>query len=78
MLYYSIILHVILGHIHYVTYNYLLIFASVCRVARFSNVEHLSIYFPENFGNDVSRIYFIGLKGDFTQVSSDIFPQIAS
>jgi len=37
------------------------------KVARFSNVEHLSIYFPENFGNDVSRIYYIGLKGDFTQ-----------
>ena len=39
------------------------------RVARFSNVEHLSIYFPENFGSDTSRIYYIGLKGDFTEVS---------
>ncbi|XP_065062037.1 PITH domain-containing protein CG6153-like [Rhopilema esculentum] len=37
------------------------------KVARFSNVEHLSIYFPTNFGNDNTRVYYIGLKGDFTQ-----------
>eukprot|EP00112_Aurelia_sp_Birch-Aquarium-sp1_P019191 Seg470.4 transcript_id=Seg470.4/GoldUCD/mRNA.D3Y31 product="PITH domain-containing protein GA19395" protein_id=Seg470.4/GoldUCD/D3Y31 len=39
------------------------------KVARFSNVEHLSIYFPDNFGNDSTRVYYIGLKGEFTKVN---------
>ena len=39
------------------------------RVARFNNVEHLSIYFPANFGNDSTLIYYIGLRGDFMEVS---------
>ena len=42
-----------------------------CRVARFSNVEHLSIYFPDNFGNDATRVYYIGLKGEFTKVTTE-------
>eukprot|EP00794_Sanderia_malayensis_P004622 gene4622-5229_t len=37
------------------------------KAARFSNVEHLSIYIPENFGAETTRIYYIGLKGDFTE-----------
>ena len=37
------------------------------KVARFSNVEHLSIYFPRNFGAETSKVYFIGLKGDFQE-----------
>lgn len=37
------------------------------KVARFSNIEHLSIHFPTNFGEDSTKIYYIGLKGDFMQ-----------
>eukprot|EP01113_Clastostelium_recurvatum_P045257 TRINITY_DN7753_c0_g1_i2.p1 TRINITY_DN7753_c0_g1~~TRINITY_DN7753_c0_g1_i2.p1 ORF type:complete len:214 (+),score=51.79 TRINITY_DN7753_c0_g1_i2:35-643(+) len=35
------------------------------RAAKFINVSSLSIHFPSNFGADSSRIYYIGLKGDF-------------
>lgn len=38
------------------------------KVTRFSSVEHLSIYFPNNFGSETSKVYFIGLKGDFQEV----------
>lgn len=37
------------------------------KVARFSSVGHLSIYFPKNFGAETSKVYFIGLKGDFQE-----------
>lgn len=33
--------------------------------AKFSNVHHLTLYFPTNFGDDVTRIFYIGLRGDF-------------
>ncbi|KAK7502244.1 hypothetical protein BaRGS_00006608 [Batillaria attramentaria] len=39
------------------------------KVARFNNVNHLSIHFPANFGNDSTKVYYIGLKGDFTEVN---------
>ena len=37
------------------------------KLARFLNVEHHSIYFPHNFGAETSKVYFIGLKGDFQE-----------
>ncbi|XP_012563230.1 PITH domain-containing protein 1 isoform X1 [Hydra vulgaris] len=37
------------------------------KVARFSNVEHLSIYFSSNFGENTTKIYYIGLKGDYME-----------
>lgn len=37
------------------------------KIARFSSVNHLSMYFPKNFGAETSKIYFIGLKGDFQE-----------
>jgi hypothetical protein len=35
------------------------------RIAKFINVYSLILHIPENFGNDVTTIYYIGLKGDF-------------
>ncbi|XP_046545888.1 PITH domain-containing protein 1-like isoform X1 [Haliotis rubra] len=37
------------------------------KAARFNSVEHLTIHFPGNFGNDSTLVYYIGLRGDFTQ-----------
>ena len=37
------------------------------KIARFSNVETLSIHFPKNFGDEVTRVHFIGLKGEFQE-----------
>ncbi|XP_059144883.1 PITH domain-containing protein CG6153-like [Physella acuta] len=37
-------------------------------VARFSDVQHLSIHFPSNHGHsDRTEVFYIGLKGDFTE-----------
>jgi len=36
------------------------------KVVTFSGVHHLSLYFPSNFGEDVTKIYYVGLKGEFT------------
>lgn len=38
------------------------------RVARFSSVNHLSIHFPKNFGAETTKIFYIGLKGEWTEV----------
>ncbi|XP_013405040.1 PITH domain-containing protein 1 [Lingula anatina] len=37
------------------------------KVVRFSSVTHLTIYFPTNFGADTTKVYYIGLHGDFTE-----------
>nr|XP_054772005.1 PITH domain-containing protein 1-like [Lytechinus pictus] len=37
------------------------------KAARFFNVNHLSIHFSKNFGADTSKIYYIGLKGEFSE-----------
>lgn len=43
------------------------------RVARFSDVQHLSIHFPSNHGNsDNTEVYYIGLKGDYTEVGRSV------
>lgn len=33
--------------------------------ARFNSVDTLTIHFPSSFGGDNTKIYYIGLKGDF-------------
>lgn len=37
------------------------------KVVQFSSVHHLSLHFPSNFGADSTRIYYIGLKGEFSE-----------
>ncbi|XP_072169818.1 PITH domain-containing protein 1-like [Diadema setosum] len=37
------------------------------KAARFFNVNHLSIHFSRNFGADTSKIYYIGLRGEFSE-----------
>ena len=39
------------------------------RVTRFSSCHHLSIYFNQNFSADTTKVYYIGLRGDFTEVA---------
>ena len=36
------------------------------KVVAFSSVYHLTLHFPTNFGGDTTRIYYIGLKGEFS------------
>ena len=38
------------------------------RVSRFNAVTSLSMHFPTNYGAETTKIYYIGLKGDFTEV----------
>ncbi|PWS21562.1 hypothetical protein DKP78_22935, partial [Enterococcus faecium] len=33
------------------------------KIARFSNVQHLSIHLSRNFGAESTRVYYIGLRG---------------
>lgn len=37
------------------------------RVVKFSSVTHLSIHFPSNYGADTTKIYYIGLRGEYTK-----------
>ncbi|TRY83249.1 hypothetical protein DNTS_032515 [Danionella cerebrum] len=37
------------------------------KIARFSNVQHLSIHVSRNFGAEATRVYYIGLRGEFTE-----------
>jgi len=37
------------------------------RIVTFSSIHHLSIHFPSNYGDDNTQVYYIGLKGDFSE-----------
>lgn len=37
------------------------------KVVTFNNVHHLSLHFPSNFGDDNTKIYYIGLRGEFSE-----------
>ncbi|KAL3281720.1 hypothetical protein HHI36_004924 [Cryptolaemus montrouzieri] len=34
-------------------------------IVTFNNVHHLTLHFPSNFGDEKTRIYYIGLRGEF-------------
>ncbi|XP_048357169.1 PITH domain-containing protein 1 isoform X2 [Sphaerodactylus townsendi] len=36
-------------------------------IARFSSVHHLSIHFSKNFGAETTKIFYIGLRGEWTE-----------
>jgi hypothetical protein len=37
------------------------------QVVKFNSVHHLSLHFPTNFGEETTRIYYIGLRGEFSE-----------
>ncbi|CAG9854831.1 unnamed protein product [Phyllotreta striolata] len=37
------------------------------KVVTFNSVNHLTLHFPSNFGAETTKIYYIGLKGEFTE-----------
>lgn len=41
------------------------------RLTKFQNIRNLTLYFPENFGGDTTRIHYIGLKGEWTEIKRD-------
>lgn len=43
----------------------------ISRIARFSNVQHLSIHISKNFGSESTRVYYIGLRGEFSEVQCE-------
>jgi len=36
------------------------------KVAKFNNISNITIYISDNFGGSTTKIYYIGLKGDYT------------
>ena len=39
-----------------------------CRMSKFSSVSSLTIFIPASQGESVTRIYYIGLRGNFSEV----------
>ncbi|KAJ3930612.1 MAG: galactose-binding domain-like protein [Lentinula lateritia] len=46
------------------------------RVAAFTSINSVSLFFSESVGGDVSRIYYIGFKGDIRELKKDKDPQM--
>ncbi|KAI9264837.1 galactose-binding domain-like protein [Sporodiniella umbellata] len=41
------------------------------RITKFSSVRNITLFFPENFGDDTSLVRFIGFKGEWTEMKRD-------
>jgi len=37
------------------------------KIVKFSSVDHLTLHFPSNYGADNTKIYYIGLSGEWTK-----------
>ncbi|THU62506.1 hypothetical protein C4D60_Mb01t05860 [Musa balbisiana] len=46
------------------------------RYSRFQGVGNLTLHFPDNFDGDTTQIYYIGLKGEATQLKRDVVATI--
>ncbi|KAE8799269.1 thioredoxin family Trp26-like protein [Hordeum vulgare] len=46
------------------------------RYSRFQGVANLTLHFPDNFGGDTTKIYYIGLRGEATQNKRDVVATI--
>ncbi|KYQ93679.1 hypothetical protein DLAC_11610 [Tieghemostelium lacteum] len=42
------------------------------RITKFNNINLLTLYFPSNFGAPTTKIYYIGLKGVYTNSKREI------
>jgi len=41
------------------------------RVAAFASINSLSLFFSESVGGDVSKIFYVGFKGDIRELRKD-------
>ncbi|KAI6693513.1 hypothetical protein NL676_021223 [Syzygium grande] len=46
------------------------------RYSKFQSVGNITLHFPDNFGGDTSQIYYIGFKGEATQLKRDVVATI--
>lgn len=37
------------------------------RIVKFSSINHLTIHIPRNYGNESTKVYYIGLRGEFSE-----------
>eukprot|EP00050_Salpingoeca_kvevrii_P022216 m.123028 g.123028 ORF g.123028 m.123028 type:complete len:177 (-) comp9638_c0_seq3:2404-2934(-) len=43
------------------------------RLTKFQNVQNLTLYFPDNFGADTTKIYYIEFRGLYTKVTRESY-----
>ncbi|TIA72425.1 hypothetical protein E3P91_02058 [Wallemia ichthyophaga] len=41
------------------------------KIAKFNSSTHLTLFFADNFGADVTQIFFVGFKGSWTELKSE-------
>jgi len=41
------------------------------KIVKFSSLYHLTIHIPKNFGSETTKVYYIGLRGEFTSARRD-------
>ncbi|WCJ29570.1 PITH domain-containing protein 1 [Euphorbia peplus] len=46
------------------------------RYAKFQGVASITLHFPDSFSGDISRIHYIGFKGEATQLKRDVVANI--
>ncbi|GAU19634.1 hypothetical protein TSUD_383290 [Trifolium subterraneum] len=46
------------------------------RYSKFQSVGNITLHFPDNFGGDTTKIHYIGLKGEATQLKRDVVATI--